>query len=140
MTAKQKHRTAGNSYNLRRKVEIPIEVQLQSHNEFASQPEPGQSSKSRSDTESDTSIGLELHTLVTQESKDSFEESPVLCLKKKYKKSDKPSKVLEIERMWGWGAKVPHISLLQFLVKKYFLFVPIKCYWLTSDLLTKFSR
>ena len=125
MTAKQKHRTAGNSYNLRRKVEIPIEVQLQSHNEFASQPELGQSSKSRSDTESE---------------KDSFEESPVLCLKQKYKKSDKPSKVLEIERMWGWGAKVPHISLLQFFVKKYFLFVPIKCYWLTSDLLTKFSR
>ena len=43
MAAKQKHRNAGNSYNLCRKVEIPIEVQLNSDNaffnEFASQPE-----------------------------------------------------------------------------------------------------
>ena len=56
MAVKQKHRTAGNSYNLRRKVEIPIELQLNNDNafmnEFASQPEPGQSSKSRSDTQS----------------------------------------------------------------------------------------
>ena len=69
MAAKQKHRTAGNSYNLRCKVEIPIEGQLQSDspflNEFASQLKPGQSSKSRSDTESDTNIDLELDTLVT---------------------------------------------------------------------------
>ena len=43
MAAKQKHRTAGNSYNLRRKVEIPIELQLNNVNaflnEFGSQPE-----------------------------------------------------------------------------------------------------
>ena len=50
MAATQKHRTAGNSYNLRRKVKI--EVQLNNDNvflnEFASQAEPVQSSKSRS--------------------------------------------------------------------------------------------
>ena len=83
IAAKQKHRIAGNSYNLRRKVEIPIEVHLKSDsaflNEFGSQLEPGQSSKSSSDTESDTSIDLELDNLVTQKSEDSFGESPVHC-------------------------------------------------------------
>ena len=63
------------------KVEIPIEVQLNNDNafldEFASQPEPGQSSKSRSDSESDTSIDLEISTLLSQENVDSVEESPV---------------------------------------------------------------
>ena len=76
-----KHRTAGNYHNLHRKVEIPIEVQLNHDsavfNEFAIQPEPGQSSKSRSDTESDTSINLQINTLLTQESEESAEESPV---------------------------------------------------------------
>ena len=95
MAAKQKHRTAGNSYNLRRKVEIPMEVQLNSDNaflnEFASQPEPGQSSKSRSDTESDTSIDFEIGTLLSQESEDSFDESPVHVQTKIFKKSDRPS-------------------------------------------------
>ena len=93
MAAKQKHRTAGNSYNLRRKVEIPIEVQIDNDNaffnEFASQPEPGQSSKSRSDTESDTSIDLD-NTLLTQGSDDSLEESPVHVAK--FKKADRPSR------------------------------------------------
>ena len=96
MAAKQKHRNAGNSYNLRQKVEIPIKVQLNNDNvflnEFASQPEPGQSSKSRSDTESDTSIDLEIGTLSTQESEDSAEESPVHVYKKNFKKSDRPSR------------------------------------------------
>ena len=98
MAAKQKHRNAGNSYNLRRKVEIPIEVQLNSDNaffnEFASQPEPGQSSKSRSDTdtESDTSIDLEIGTLLSQESEDSVGESPVHVQARKLKKSDRPSR------------------------------------------------
>ena len=97
MAANQKHRNAGNSYNLRRKVEIPIEVQLNNDssflNEFASQPEPGQSSKARSDTdtESDTSIDLEIGTLLTQESEDSVEESPVHVNKQNVKKSDRPS-------------------------------------------------
>ena len=92
--------TAGNSYNLRRKVEIPIEVQLNSDNaflnEFASQPEPGQSSKSRSDTESDTSIDLEIGTLLSQESEDSFDESPVHVQTKKFKKSDRNSRSKEV--------------------------------------------
>ena len=96
MAAKQKHRTAGNSYNLRRKVEIPIELQLNNDNaflnEFASQPEPGQSSKSRSDTDSNTSIDLEIGTLLSQESEDSVDESPVHVQTKKFKKSDRPSR------------------------------------------------
>ena len=69
MAAKQKHRTAGNSYNLRWNIEIPIELQLNNDNaflnEFACQPEPGQSSKSRSDTDSNTSIDLEIGTLLS---------------------------------------------------------------------------
>ena len=60
-------------------------------NEFASQPERGQSSKSRSDTESDTSIDLEIGTLLSQESDASVEESPVHVYKKNFKKSDRPS-------------------------------------------------
>ena len=98
MAAKQKHRTAGNSYNLRRKVEIPIELQLNNDNtflnEFAFQPEPGQSSKSRSDTDthSNTSIDLEIGTLLSQESEDSVDESPVHVQTKKCKKSDRPSR------------------------------------------------
>ena len=46
MAAKQKHRMAGNPYNLRKKVEIPVQIQLENDsaflNEFASQPIPGQ--------------------------------------------------------------------------------------------------
>ena len=81
MAVKQKHRAAGNSYNLRWKVEIPLELQSNNDdaflNEFASQPEPGQSSKSRSDTDSNTSIDLEISTLLSQESEYSVDESPV---------------------------------------------------------------
>ena len=81
---------------MRRKVEIPIEVQLNNDNaflnEFASQPELGQSSKSRSDTESDTSIDLEIGTLLTQKSKDSVEELPVHVYKKNFKKSERDSR------------------------------------------------
>ena len=76
MAANQKHRTAGNSYNLRRKVEIPIEVQLNNDNMFLN--------------ESDTSIDLEIGTLLSQESEDSVEESPVHT--KNFKKSDRPSR------------------------------------------------
>ena len=61
--------------------------------EFASQPEPGQSSKARSDTEteSDTSIDLEIGTLLTQGGEDSGEEVPVHVNKKNFKGSDRPS-------------------------------------------------
>ena len=106
MGAKQKHRTASNSYNLRCKVELPIEVQLKNDsaflNEFASQPKPGQSSKSRSDNESNTGIDLETDNLVTQESEDSIEESPVFCQKKNTKNQigHHISKILDTESMW----------------------------------------
>ena len=64
MAAKQKHRIAGNPYNLRKKVEIPVEIQLEDDsaylNKFASQPTPGQvfGSKTGSDTDS-TSTGVD---------------------------------------------------------------------------------
>ena len=57
MAAKQKHRIAGNPYNLRKKVEIPVQIQLEDDSaflkEFASQPIPGQvlGSKTGSDTD-----------------------------------------------------------------------------------------
>ena len=59
LAAKQKHTTAGNTYNLCRKVKIPIEVQLQDDSEFlhkfSFQPQTGNlGSKSGSDT--DTSM------------------------------------------------------------------------------------
>ena len=34
MAAKQKHRIAGNPYNLRKKVEIPVEIQLENDSAF----------------------------------------------------------------------------------------------------------
>ena len=46
---------------------------------------PGQSSKSRSNTESDTGSDLEIDTLLTHESEDSVEDSPVHCHKKNFK-------------------------------------------------------
>ena len=95
ISGKQKYRTAGNSYNLRWKVEVPVEIQLINDNvflnEFVSQPEPGQSgSKSRSYTDSETSIDYDIGTLLTKESENSIEESPVICQKKKFKRSDTP--------------------------------------------------
>ena len=84
MVAKQKHRIAGNAYNLHRKVAIPIEVQLLDDSaflhEFSSQLQPGQlGSKSGSDT--DTSTDLDIVTLATQEGEDSFDESPSIIRK-----------------------------------------------------------
>ena len=118
MTAKQKHRTAGNSYNLRRKVEIPTEVQLNNDNgflsEFASQPELGPSSKSRSDTdgESDTSIDLEIGTLLSQESEDSVNESTVHAQTKKIKKSDRPSRFKNSRSMEVMAGSQPDQTLI----------------------------
>ena len=47
MATRQKHRMACKPYNLLRKVEIPVELQVQDDgaflNEFSSQPTPGQS-------------------------------------------------------------------------------------------------
>ena len=64
MATRQKHRMAGKPYNLRRKVEIPVELQVQDDgaflNEFSSQPTPGQSgSKSDTDIESDIDSDIE---------------------------------------------------------------------------------
>ena len=42
MAVKQKHRTACNSNNLRRKVEIPIEVQLNNDSAFLNDLPPNQ--------------------------------------------------------------------------------------------------
>ena len=58
MATRQKHRMAGKPYNLHRKVEIPVELQVQDDgaflNEFSLQPTPSQSvSKSDTDIESD---------------------------------------------------------------------------------------
>ena len=94
MAAKQKHKMAGNPYNLRKKVEIPVQIQLEDDsaflNEFASQPIPGQvsGSKTGSDTDStstDDSIGLNISGVVYSES--DFEESPVVRHRKHFKDS-----------------------------------------------------
>ena len=94
MAAKQKHRMAGNPYNLRKKVEIPVQIQLEDDsaflNEFASQPIPGQvsGSKTGSDTDStstDDSIGLNISGVVYSES--DFEEFPVVRHRKHFKDS-----------------------------------------------------
>ena len=94
MAAKQKHRIAGNPYNLRKKVEIPVQIQLENDcaflNEFASQPIPGQvsGSKTGSDTDStstDDSIGLNISGVVYSES--DFEDSPVVRHRKHFKDS-----------------------------------------------------
>ena len=74
MATKRKHNIADNPYNLRKKVEIPIELQLEDDraflNEFASQPPPGQASRSniRSDTDStgtDSSVDLDISGVVS---------------------------------------------------------------------------
>ena len=84
---------AGNPYNLHKKVEIPVQIQLENDcifNEFASQPIPGQvsGSKTGSDTEStstDNSIGLNISGVVYSES--DIEESPVVRHRKHFKDS-----------------------------------------------------
>ena len=77
MAAKQKHRMAGNPYNLRKKVKILVEIQLENDsaflNEFASQTIPGQvfRSKTGSDTDrtsTNDSIGLDTSSVVYSES------------------------------------------------------------------------
>ena len=93
MAAKQQQVT-GNPYNLRKKVEIPVQIQLENDsaflNEFASQPIPGQVSRSKtgSDTDStstDNSIGLDISGVVYSES--DFKDSPVVRHRKHFKDS-----------------------------------------------------
>ena len=92
MAAKQKHRMVGNPYNLRKKVEIQVEIQLQDDsaflNEFASQPISSQvsGSKTGSDTDStstDGSIGLDISGVVYSES--DSDGSPVVKHRKHFK-------------------------------------------------------
>ena len=65
---------AGKPYNLHRKVEIPVELQVQDDgvflNEFFSQPTPGQSG-SKSDTDIESDIDSDINALVNGSSSDS---------------------------------------------------------------------
>ena len=67
MATRQKHRMAGKPYNLHRKVEIPVELQVQDDgaflNDFSSQPTPGQSG-SKSDTDIESDIDSDIDALV----------------------------------------------------------------------------
>ena len=67
MATRQMHRIAGKPYNLLKKVEIPVELQVKDHgaflNEFSSQPTPGQSG-TKSDTEMILNLTL-MHLLMT---------------------------------------------------------------------------
>ena len=94
MAAKQKHRMAGNPYNLRKKVEIPMEIQLENGsaflNEFASQPIPGQVSRSKTgsdtdNTSTDDSFGLDISGVVYSDSDSG--DSPVVKHRKHFKNS-----------------------------------------------------
>ena len=94
MAAKQKHRMVGNPYNLRKKVEFLVEIQLENDsaflNEFSSQPTPGQVSGSQtgSDTDStstDDSIGLDISGVVYSES--DFDDSLLVKHRKHFKNS-----------------------------------------------------
>ena len=78
MATRQKHRMAGSPYNLRRKVEIPVELQVQDDaaflNEYSSQPTPGQSA-SKSDTDIQRDIDSDIDALVNDSSSDSDHDS-----------------------------------------------------------------
>ena len=72
---------AGKPYNLRRKVEIPVELQVQDDgaflNEFSSLPTPGQS-KADTDIESDIDSDIDIDALVNGSSSDSDHGSVAL--------------------------------------------------------------
>ena len=119
MGAKQKHRMAGNPYNLRKKVEIPVQIQLEDDsaflNEFASQPIPGQvsGSKTGSDTEStstDDSIGLNISGVAYSES--DFEESPVVRHRKHFKDSTQHPVASTSKMSDQRGEKIPDQALI----------------------------
>ena len=74
MAARRKQKQASNPYNLRKKVEIPVELQIENDSTFLH--EFSQSgSVSRSDTDSD--IESIVDTLVSRASTDSEDNSPV---------------------------------------------------------------
>ena len=97
MATCQKHRMAGKPYNLHRKVEIPVELQVQDDgaflNEFSSQPIPGQS-KSNTDIESD--IDSDIDALVNGSSSDSDHDSVALKHRLDVRKSERAP---HVERM-----------------------------------------
>ena len=94
MAARQKHRMAGKPYNLRRKVEIPVELQVQDDgaflNEFSSQLTPGQSG-----SKSDTDIDSDIDTLVNGSS-DSDHDSVTSKCRLDVRKSERAP---HVERM-----------------------------------------
>ena len=59
MTAKQKHRVAGNTYDLCRKVGIPIEVQLQDDSAFLNEFVNQSGSESGSDADISTDFVID---------------------------------------------------------------------------------
>ena len=67
MATRHKHRMAGKPYNLRNKVEIPVELQVQDDgaflNQFSSQRTPGQSG-SKSDTDIESDIDSDIDALI----------------------------------------------------------------------------
>ena len=110
---------AGNPYNFRKKVEIPVQIQLEDDsaflNEFASQPIPGQvsGSKTGSDTEStsiDDNIGLNISGVVYSES--DFEESPVVRHRKHFKDSTQHPVASTSKMSDQRGEKIPDQALI----------------------------
>ena len=78
MATRQKHRISGKPYNLCRKVEILVELQIQGDgafwNEFSSQPTLGQC-VSKSDTDIQRDINSDIDALVNDSSSDSDHDS-----------------------------------------------------------------
>ena len=83
---------AGKPYNLCRKVEIPVELQVQDDgaflNEFSSQPTPGQS-KPDTDIESDIDSDIDIDALVNGSSSDSDHGSVALKHRLDVRKSER---------------------------------------------------
>ena len=81
---------AGKPYNLRRKVEIPVELQVQDDgpflNEFSSQPTLGQS---KADTDIESDIDIDIDALVNGSSSDSNHGSVALKHRLDVRKSER---------------------------------------------------
>ena len=88
---------AGKPYNLLRKVEILVELQVQDDgaflNKFSSQPPPGQSG-SKSDTESD--IEFDIDALANDSSSDSDHDSVVSKHRMDVRKSERAPPVKQM--------------------------------------------
>ena len=98
MATRQKHRMACKPYNLRRKVEIPVELQVQDDgafwNEFSSQATPGQSG-SKSDTDIESDIDSDIDALLNGSS-DSDHDSVTSKCRLDVRKSERAP---HVERM-----------------------------------------